>query len=140
MPTIIKRNRPFTVCDPCCGSGGLILNVAQEFAPVEKGGPSDVDLIRATCIDLNPVAVYMCYINTSLWGIPASVFCGNMLTMEMRNGWKNIHWMRVWEDSDTKRNEWFLVVGNDGSENRKRRSLRGEYQNMEGLNTLELKN
>ena len=83
---------PITVCDPCCGSGGMILALAQEFAP------GSVDLIRATCQDINPVAADMCYINTSLWGIPATVILGDSLRMTTRGAWRNIHWVRVGEE------------------------------------------
>ena len=97
---VIEKGQPITVSDPCSGSGGLILSLAELFAPQTKDDSSYVDLIRATCIDLNPIAADMCYINTTLWGIPSRVFCGNTLsrTGGTELGWKNIHWARVGED------------------------------------------
>ena len=92
IDTVRSRGKPITVCDPCCGSGGMILALAQELAP------DSVDLIRATCQDINPVAADMCYINTSLWGIPTTVILGDSLRMTTQNAWRNVHWARVGED------------------------------------------
>jgi len=95
---IIEKGRPITVSDPCSGSGGLILSFAKLFAPQAPDQPSHVDLIRATLVDVNPIAADMAYINTTLWGIPAQVIWGNTLSLETHSGWKNIHWARVGED------------------------------------------
>lgn len=84
--------RAITVREPACGSGGMVLALAELFAP------GHVDLLRVTCQDINPVAVDMCYINTTLWGIPATVLLGNALGPTITNGWKNPHWHRVGED------------------------------------------
>jgi len=95
---IIEKGKPITVSDPCSGSGGLILSFAKLFAPQAPSEPSHVDLIRATLVDVNPIAADMSYINTTLWGIPAQVIWGNSLTLNTSAGWNNIHWARVGED------------------------------------------
>ena len=82
---------PFTISDPCCGSGSMILACAQELSPHH-------DLMRVTLQDVNPVACDMAYINTTLWGIPAQIVLGDTLKAETRAQWKNIHWFRVGED------------------------------------------
>ena len=87
-----REGRPITISDPCCGSGGMILALARRFAP------DSIDLIRATCQDINPLAVDMCYINTSLWGIPAHIIRGDTIRMTTSGAWRNVHWMRVGED------------------------------------------
>lgn len=87
-----ERSLPITVNEPTCGAGGMVLAIAEEFAP------DSVDLLRATCQDINPVAADMCYINTTLWGIPAHIIQGNALSNEIVHSWKNIHWARVGED------------------------------------------
>lgn len=89
----IERGMPITVQDPACGSGGMILSLAELFAPRKA-----VDLLRMTLIDISPTACDMAYINTTLWGIPAKILQGNALTMKFEKGWKNIHWARVGED------------------------------------------
>ena len=88
---IKEEGRPVTVCDPCCGSGGMVLACAQPLTP------DHIDLLRVTLQDINPVACDMAYINTTLWGIPAEVILGNSLTVEVVNRWTNIHWHRVGE-------------------------------------------
>ena len=96
---IIEKGIPFTVSDPCCGSGGMILALAKQLSPIViDGDGSYVDLLCVTCQDINPVGVDMCYVNTSLWGIPATMILGNTLKAEVNKVWKNIHWHRVGED------------------------------------------
>lgn len=92
VETVKAKGVPITVSDPACGAGGIVLALAELFAP------DAVDLLRFTCQDINPVGVDMCYINTSLWGIPATIIRGDTLRMTCDKGWKNIHWMRVGED------------------------------------------
>ena len=84
--------KPITVSDPACGSGGMILALAELFAP------DSVDMLRVTCQDINPVAADMCYLNTTLWGIPCNVLLGNSLGITVSGAWKNPHWRRVGED------------------------------------------
>lgn len=87
-----ERGLPITVNEPACGSGGMVLAIAELFAP------DSVDLLRVTCQDINPLAVDMCYINTTLWGIPAQVIQGDTIRMTETGRWKNPHWRRVGED------------------------------------------
>lgn len=93
---IIEKGQPFTINEPACGAGAIMLAVAEGFAP------KHVDLVRVTCHDINPVAVDMCYINMTLWGVPAKIIQGNVLssipTDLIAKSWKNIHWHRVGED------------------------------------------
>lgn len=87
-----EENRAITVCEPACGAGGMVLAVGELLAPTH------VDLLRVTCWDLNPVAADMCYLNTTLWGIPAEIVWGDTLRQTVHRSWKNIHWARVGED------------------------------------------
>lgn len=84
--------KPITVNEPACGSGGMVLAVAEMFAP------DAVDLLRVTAQDINPVAADMAYINLTLWGVPARILLGNTIGMTINKEWKNIHWKRVGED------------------------------------------
>lgn len=89
----ISRSQPITINEPACGAGGMVLAIAELFAP------KHVDLLRVTCQDINPVATDMTYINTSLWGIPAKVILDNAISPQApQKIWKNIHWGRVGED------------------------------------------
>ncbi len=84
--------KPVTVNEPACGGGGMILALAEQFAP------DSVDLLRVTAQDINPVAVDMAYINLTLWGIPARFILGDTIRMTVTAEWKNLHWFRVGED------------------------------------------
>lgn len=86
------KGLPITVKEPACGSGGMVLAVAELFAP------DSVDLLRVTCQDINPLATDMCFINTTLWGIPAQIILGDTIRKTETEHWKNPHWHRVGED------------------------------------------
>lgn len=103
----IARRKPITLNEPCCGAGGMVLAFAKQFAPKSDGDPSYVDLVRATCQDISPLSCDMCYINTTLWGIPARIIWGDTLKAEIKESWNNIHWVRVGED-DRLKSEWLL--------------------------------
>lgn len=92
IDAVKAKGIPITVNEPACGSGGMVLAVAELFAP------DSVDLLRVTCQDINPLATDMCFINTTLWGIPAQVILGDTIRMTETNRWKNPHWHRVGED------------------------------------------
>jgi type I restriction-modification system DNA methylase subunit len=84
-----NATEPITVCEPACGSGAMILALGKVCPPKAK-------LLRVTAIDINRMACDMCFINTTLWGIPARIIHGNTLTMELWAGWSNIHYMLPW--------------------------------------------
>lgn len=89
----VKANgKPVRISEPTCGSGNMILALAKTLSP------DAIDLMRVTCQDISPLACDMCFINTTLWGIPAKIIWGNTLTLEQRKVWTNIHWLRVGEN------------------------------------------
>lgn len=92
VDSVKAKGIPITINEPACGSGGMVLAIAELFAP------DSVDLLRVTCQDINPLAVDMCFINTTLWGIPAQVILGDTIRMTESGRWKNPHWRRVGED------------------------------------------
>lgn len=70
--------------EPCCGSGAMILGFASAML---EGGINYCSklFIRAGDIDLK--CVYMCYLQLSLYGIPAVVVHENSLTLESWSRW-----------------------------------------------------
>ncbi len=60
----------YTVNEPSCGGGGNIIGFAE--AMKERGLNYQRQLV-ATCFDLDKKAVDMCYVQCSLYGIPAKV-------------------------------------------------------------------
>jgi len=96
---IIEEGKPVTINEPCCGSGGMVLALAKLFSPIAlEGEESHIDLLRFTCQDINPIGVDMCFIKTSLWGIPAVMIWGDTLAVTVNKAWRNVHWLRVGED------------------------------------------
>ncbi|GAW86207.1 conserved hypothetical protein [Bathymodiolus platifrons methanotrophic gill symbiont] len=73
---------PFiTLSEPACGAGGMVLAFAKimienKHNPIEK--------LWVQCIDVDRIAGLMCYLQLSLWHIPAEVIIGNTLSMEFR--------------------------------------------------------
>lgn len=81
----VPETGPITMCEPCCGSGAMILAFAESLPRPE------LHRLRVTAIDVDPVACDMCFINTTLWGVPCVVIQGNSLSLELRAQWRNVH-------------------------------------------------
>jgi type I restriction-modification system DNA methylase subunit len=108
---VIERGVPISVSEPACGSGGMVLALAEEFAKAKA-----VDLIRATAQDISRVACDMAYVNLTLWGIPSHIIWGDTLRNTTKASWKNIHWARVGEDNRLAMKEAFRLLGGAPSE------------------------
>ena len=76
--TLPKENADckITVNEPTCGSGGMIIAAAQIL---EGRGENYQRKLDVVCQDLDWTAVYMCYVQLSLFGIRAAVAQGNTL-------------------------------------------------------------
>ena len=70
-----------TVGEPASGSGAMIIAMANVM---RKKGLEPQRHLHVTTIDKSATAAYMCYIQLSLLGIPAAVWIGNTLSMEMQ--------------------------------------------------------
>jgi type I restriction-modification system DNA methylase subunit len=86
----LPTDRPITVCEPACGSGAMILSLAEACTPEVRSR------LRVTAIDINHTACDMAFINTTLWGIPTRVIHGNTLSTECWAAWSNIHYIAPW--------------------------------------------
>ncbi|MCC8375748.1 hypothetical protein CKY10_15380 [Photorhabdus sp. HUG-39] len=69
-----------TVSDPACGAGGMIIAMHQTLL---EAGFNPQQQMLAFCVDIDPVAAMMTYIQLSLLGVPAVVTVGNSLTHVM---------------------------------------------------------
>ncbi len=69
--------------EPTCGAGGNIIAVAEEM---KKQGYNPQQLMRVVCQDIDVKAVYMAYVQLTLYGIPAIVYQADTL---MDPGGKN---------------------------------------------------
>lgn len=75
----VKREGLFMLSEPTCGAGGMVVAVAE--CMLEAGlNPSEQMFVN--CIDIDPVAADMAFIQLSLLGIPAEVITGNTLTVQ----------------------------------------------------------
>lgn len=79
----IARGETVTLCEPSCGSGRMILAVAEQLDDCRMG-------LRVTCTDIELIACKMAFVNLSLWGIPAEVLHGDSLQLKIWNGWKTM--------------------------------------------------
>lgn len=89
-------DKPFLkLSEPTCGAGGMILAFANEM--LKKGhNPSQKLWVQA--IDIDRVAGFMCYLQLSLWNIPAQVIIGNTLTMDFREIYYTpAHYLYGWQ-------------------------------------------
>lgn len=81
---IIEKNGYITVCEPCAGSGTLILGFAKAMKEKEYNYQQQM---LVTAVDIDIKCVYMTYIQLSLYGIPAIVVHGDSLTVKEWSHW-----------------------------------------------------
>ena len=82
------QDRPLECNEPACGAGGMILASAK--AAVELG----VSPLRMRWVaqDISKLGCDMCFINTSLSGVPTEVVHGNTLSLEEWSRYPNVFW------------------------------------------------
>jgi hypothetical protein len=77
-PAKIPYIEPLTSLEPCCGSGVMIL---AQIAALPRW-VSQVGLIQFTAIDLDPLCVAMCRVQTAVLGVRVAAHCADALTWE----------------------------------------------------------
>lgn len=80
----IEKKGYITVCEPCIGSGGMILGAAKAMANQKLNYQTQM---LVTGIDIDIKCVQMAYLQFSLLGIPAVIIHGNSLTDEEWSRW-----------------------------------------------------
>lgn len=90
------EEQPFiTVGEPACGAGGMVLSllkvmIAQGYNPSQH--------LWTQCIDVDRMAALMCYIQLSLWNVPAEIIVGNTLSWDVREVWYTpAHHLGLWK-------------------------------------------
>lgn len=78
----IEEKGYFTLSEPCCGAGGMIIALSEIM--LEKGYNPQKDL-RFQGIDIDLKCCQMAYIQTSLLGLRGEILHGNTLSLEI---WK----------------------------------------------------
>lgn len=80
-----KLRQPFvTLHDPASGSGSMILSFVKVILQKNQ---NPAEKLFVSCIDVNRVAALMCYVQLSLWNVPAEVIVGNSLSMKLHERW-----------------------------------------------------
>ena len=77
----IRREGIATVSDPACGAAGILIAYAECLLDADINPSMH---LFGSCIDIDPVAADMAFIQLSLLGIAAEVVTGNTLTMQFR--------------------------------------------------------
>lgn len=82
-PTIIDG--PYiTLLEPSCGAGGLILSYVKELI---KAGHVPAFKLFVEAKDLDRTAAMMCYIQLTLWNVPAKIIVGDTLVGNVVECW-----------------------------------------------------
>lgn len=81
----LPEDGPITVHEPACGSGVMVLALAQCLVETHQQSPTR---LRVQAWDISRTGVLMAYINFTLWGIPAEVVHGNTLSLEHWSVWR----------------------------------------------------
>lgn len=79
----ISGGKTVSVYEPACGSGRLMLAVAEQLGELRSQ-------LRVTCEDIDLNACKMCYINLSLWGVPAEVYHMDVLSRKVWGAWRTL--------------------------------------------------
>jgi hypothetical protein len=74
--------------EPAAGTAGMVLTFAEVLT---EQGVSPLHS-RWTIQDISARSCYAAYVNTTLWGIPAQIVCGDTLRDEVRWCWRNPFW------------------------------------------------
>lgn len=90
IDNIIEEKGYVTLNEPCSGGGAMIIAFTESM---QNKGYNPQKNLMVICQDLDLKAVHMSYIQLSLLGIPAVVYHGNTLTMEMFSEWKTPFWV-----------------------------------------------
>ena len=77
----IRREGIATVSDPACGAAGMLIAYAECLLEADINPSMHM---FGSCIDIDPVAADMAFIQLSVLGIAAEVVTGNTLTMQIR--------------------------------------------------------
>lgn len=90
----IRARGYVTIQEPACGAGAMIISAARVL---ERGGFNPQSQMHVTAIDKSRVAAHMAYIQLSLLGLPAAVYVGNTLSLEMEYCLLTpMHWIGYW--------------------------------------------
>lgn len=83
-PKQIQERGFITAQEPACGSGAMVIALAEAM---EKRGLNYQQHLHVTAIDVDARAAHMAYVQFSLLHIPAVIYVGNSLSLEIHEAW-----------------------------------------------------
>ena len=84
IENIIAEKGFITVADPACGAGSTLLAKVKKL--IAKGfNPLYHMYVEGT--DIDRLVGLMCYIQLTLWGVPAKIYIGDSLTLKLNEVW-----------------------------------------------------
>jgi len=94
-PKAALKTQPFiTMQEPACGAGGMVLALVKTLI---DAGYNPAEVLWVQCIDIDRLAALMCFVQLTLWHVPAEVVVGNTLTLETREVWHTpAHHLGFW--------------------------------------------
>lgn len=103
------ETQPFlTAAEPAAGAGGMILALVKVML---QAGHNPAENLWVQAIDVDRMAALMCYIQLSLWNVPAEVIVGNTLTLDIREVWYTpAHHLGLWKYRLKRKEESFEVT------------------------------
>lgn len=91
-----QLTKPFiTLSEPACGAGGMVLAFVKVML---SHGHDPAKCLWVQCQDVDRTAALMCYLQLSLWNVPAVVIVGNTLAFEVREAFYTpAHDLEFWD-------------------------------------------
>lgn len=88
---LIQKKGYITVSDPACGAGSTLLAKVRKV--IEKGfNPAKTLYVEG--VDIDRLCALMCFIQMTLWNVPARIFVGDTLKNSKREVWITSAYMR----------------------------------------------
>lgn len=101
---VVQKQGWIELHEPACGAAGMVLAYAQCML---EAGLNPSEHLYVECIDIDPVAADMAFIQLSLLGIPARVITGDALTMKFtRVRFTPLYYINGWKDRLALRQKW----------------------------------
>lgn len=95
VAAVVKKQGWIELSEPACGAAGMVLAYAQCML---EAGLNPSEHLYVNCIDIDPIAADMAFIQLSLLGIPAEVITGNALTLKCsRVRYTPVYYINGWE-------------------------------------------
>jgi len=98
MPGVIEtihKEGWFILSEPTCGAAGMVIAYAE---CLRDAGLNPSEHMFVQCIDIDPIAADMAFIQLSLLGIAAEVITGNTLTLQCsRVRYTPVYYLNEWE-------------------------------------------